>query len=298
MVRRRAVPLFSADDRIGTSVAELAKRNKRKRPRQPIRFAKKWVYQRFAANRAEPKTLLFVFGCQRSGTTMFTQLFQNDLRSKVYGERGFALDGGFELQPFEEIKRIVQNERATLLVGKPLVASQDAIEILDFFVSAKSIWMFRNYADVAHSSRRRFSRETAMRNLRFLVSDSAERTFATEKASAMTKELVARFFSEEMSGDDAQILFWYVRNVLFFDQQLERHDRVRLCRYEDFVAAPAKVMEDVYAFLGLEFPGPRMTAEVHQRSVRKDVQLDASEELLQLCGELQERLVQAVAAQR
>lgn len=278
-------------------MAELTKRKKRKRRRQPARFVRKWVYQRFLSDPSSEKTLLFVFGCQRSGTTMFTQLFQNDLRSKVYGERGFGLDGGFELQPLEEIRNIVNDERATLLVGKPLVASQDAAEILEYFPSAKSVWMFRNFADVAHSSRRRFSRETAMRNLRFLVSEDAEKTFATEKAAVATKALVSRFFSEEMSGDDAQILFWYVRNILFYDQRLDRHDRVRLCRYEDFVTAPEKVMKDVYAFLGLDFPGEQMTAEVHQRSVRQNVRLDASDDLLRMCNDLQDRLAQSVAEQ-
>ena len=179
----------------------------RKRPRRPVRYLRKWVYQRFFTKPSTVKTILFVFGCQRSGTTMFTQLFQKDLRSRVYGERGLSLGESFDLPPLDEVSNVFKEERATLLVAKPLVESQRALDILEFFPSAKAVWMFRNYADVANSSRKRFSRETAMRNLRSFVSARAEQTFAAKRASPSTKEIVRHYFSEDMPGDDAQILF-------------------------------------------------------------------------------------------
>lgn len=224
---------------------------------------------------------------------MFTQLFTNDVTSKVYGER--RLGGGRRLArlPLEDVRDLTDQEHASLLVAKPLVESQNAMRFVDFFEHCRAIWMFRHYADVAYSSQRRFSRETAMRNLRALVDEDAERTFATENASAHTQAVVRDFYADDMTGDDAQILYWYVRNILYYDQGLDTHERVRACRYEDVVSRPAEVMRSVYAFIDREFPGEKLTAGVHQRSVDRDIQLDATPELIGICDALHERLVQS-----
>ena len=105
-----------------------------------------------------------------------------------------------------------------------------------------------------------------------------------------------KYFSESMTGDEAQILFWYVRNRLYFDQELEAHERVLVCCYEDFVADPDKIMRTVYEFIGRAFPGSKMTAGVHRNSVDRRVRLEANPELVALCKQLHEAL-KAVACQ-
>ena len=275
--------------------AAVTTRKRRVRRRRPLRFLRKWLYQTLYG-RTRSKTLLFVFGCQRSGTTVFTQLFQNDLASKVYGEKGLSREEGderdrrFRLLPLDEIQRRTSAERASLLVSKPLVESQNARDILSSLPDARAIWMVRGFRDVAYSSQRRFSRETAMRNLRALVSAEAEPSFASERVTDEVREIVRRYFSEDMTGDDAQILFWFVRNRLYFDQALDRHDRVLLCVYEHLVANPESVMREVYRFLGKGYPGAVMTAGIHSKSVDRDINLDASPSLLAICEDLQTKL--------
>lgn len=270
-------------------------KKRRTRRRRPLRFLRKWFYQT-VLDRGRQKTLLFVFGCQRSGTTVFTQLFQNDPASKVYGEKGLSgeqgreRDGRFRLLPLAEIASLAAAERASLLVSKPLVESQNARQILDALPDARAVWMVRGFRDVAYSSQRRFSRETAMRNLRALVAADAEISFASENVTDEVRETVRQYFCEEMTGDDAQILFWFVRNRLYFDQALEQHDRVLLSSYEDLVADPESAMRRVYRFLGRDYPGSAMTAGVHKKSVNRDIQLDATSSLLEKCEALQSRL--------
>lgn len=270
-----------------------SRRNKTRpwRKRKPIRLARKWFYQQFL-DRREIQTPLFVFGCQRSGTSVFTQLFQYDLSSKVYGEKGLSdartpgRDGRYRLLPYDQLQERMSQERATLLVSKPLVESQNARKILDFFTDGKGVWMVRHFADVAYSSLRMFSRETAMRNLRHLVVADAEPSFASEGVGSETRDVVLRFFSEQMTGDEAQVLFWYVRNKLFFDQDLQTHERVLALCYEDLVSDPERIMGIVYEFLGRAYPGPKMTAGIHRNSVDRDIRLDAQPDLLALCEDL------------
>ncbi len=270
-------------------------KKRKSRSRRPLRFLRKWLHQTLF-DRGSAKTLLFVFGCQRSGTTVFTQLFQNDLASKIYGEKGLSREEGddrdrrFRLLPLPEIARRTAAERATLLVSKPLVESQNAQQILDALPEARAVWMVRRFRDVAYSSQRRFSRETAMRNMRALVAPDAEPSFASESVTEDVKRVVQQYFSEDMSGDDAQILFWFVRNRLFFDQVLEDHERVLLCAYEHLVADPEHVMRRVYRFLGRDYPGAVMTAGVHSKSVDRDIKLDATPSLIELCEALQAKL--------
>ncbi|MEM7503406.1 MAG: sulfotransferase [Pseudomonadota bacterium] len=270
-------------------------KKRKSRHRRPVRFLRKLVYQTLL-DRGRAKTTLFVFGCQRSGTTVFTQLFQHDLASKVYGEKGLSRNEGderdrrFRLLPPADIRRRTAGERASLLVSKPLVESQNARQILDALPESRGVWMVRAFRDVAYSSQRRFSRETAMRNMRAIVTSDAETSFASENVSDDVRKVVERYFSEDMSGDDAQILFWFVRNQLYFDQVLENHERVLLCAYEHLVADPEHVMRRVYRFLGRDYPGAAMTAGVHNKSVDRNIKLDATPALVELCESLQGKL--------
>jgi hypothetical protein len=54
-------------------------------------------------------------------------------------------------KPYDEVAKLLQRGRALLLIAKPLVESQNAAAILGCIPSAKIIWAFRDYRDVALS---------------------------------------------------------------------------------------------------------------------------------------------------
>jgi hypothetical protein len=251
-----------------------------------------------------PKRLVFIFACQRAGTTMLTHCFRRDRRSKVYGEDGLA-GTALRLKPYEEIEQIVARERATLLIAKPVVESQHATKLLDHFSNARAIWMYRDYRDVADSSLRRFGTESTIRNLRPVVdlwngkprrgSPGDGYSWASEGVSRDTQAIVARYFAEDMPTHDAKALFWYVRNVLFFEQELDLHPRVMLCRYEDLVTHPSVVMRTVYSFLQVQYPGDHIVETVHSASIGVGSSLDIEPRIRHLCDELLQRLDQVRA---
>lgn len=251
---------------------------------------KRSLYQRLLVDSSQPQQMLFIFGCQRSGTTMLNGLFRRDLASRVYTEKGVSRKGDLRMMPHEELRQMFAQERARLIVSKPIVESQHAAEILRSFPNSRAIWIFRNFADVARSSEKRFGPGAALRNLEAIVDPNAQQTFASANVSAETRRLVSRHFAPDMSSDDAHAMFWYTRNILFFEQELDRMDNVMLSSYERFVANPEENLREIYAFLGRKFPGAHLVSSVHARSVQTRPLENLSAEIKLLCDGLQSSL--------
>jgi hypothetical protein len=113
-------------------------------------------YQTLAIRSGDTKSLLFIFGHQRSGTTLMTQLFDRDPSVKVYGEYSplsVPENGkpGLRLRPLPEIATHIGRGGARIVILKPLVESQNARRILSYFSGSKALWMYRGYDDVVAS---------------------------------------------------------------------------------------------------------------------------------------------------
>jgi hypothetical protein len=254
---------------------------------------RKWIFQSFLAGRGRQSDLLLIFGCQRSGTSMFAEAFRGDLNSKVFGERGLSNDGEIRLPALDVVQKRLQDNNAGLRVAKPLVESQQARQILDFFPEARAVWMFRHYVDVVRSAEKRFSAEAPYRNLRPIVNPSLPKDFAAENVSPETRALVRKHFSDSANPDSAQALYWYVRNIRYFEQALDRHDRVMLCSYENFVRAPVENMRRVYDFLGRPFPGAQIVAHISAPQRDQPIEnLGLPAKLKDTCDALLDRLQQ------
>jgi hypothetical protein len=254
----------------------------------------KLLYQRAIPRRhSGPKTLVIIHGCQRSGTSMLYWIFEHDLRAKIYREASkLSSDDATErirLNPLPAVQETVAKDRQPFIVIKPLVESQRAAELLNYFPDSKIIWLYRHYEDVASSNLKAFSRQQGIEDLRPIVLRQPH-NWRSENVSEETRQTIRHFFAEEMNPYDAAALFWYARNRLFFEQGLAHQPRVRLCRYEELVRAPVGVMRHLYAFIGLSYPGDHIVKAVHSHAVEKErrFQLSAAVELL--CAEMLEQL--------
>ncbi len=238
---------------------------------------KKNIYQALRP-RAEQKTILFILGCQRSGTTLLTRIFDKDLSSRCYPEfsRLSSQDRtngrrGIRLNPVAGIAREFNRLRASLIVLKPLVESQNAPCLLEYFEGSRALWVYRNYRDVALSNLRHFSRENGINDLRPIV-ENEPGNWRAENVGQEVREAVAEFFSEGMNPLDAAVLFWYVRNTHFFARGLEGDPNVLMCKYDELVSKPRRVLRGLYWWLGLPYPGDDIIREVrppvpHQQNV-------------------------------
>lgn len=253
---------------------------------------KKRIYQSIRANKAQ-QSILFIVGCQRSGTTMMLHIFEEDLDTQCFAERSQLTSNdtvrGIRLNSLDLIKREFSKIRAPLIVVKPLVESQNIPQLLDYFDNSRAVWMFRNPKDVALSNIKQFGISSGLNNLRPIINNETN-NWRSEKVSEHVRETISKYFFEDMNPYDAAVLFWFARNSLYFDLKLDEDSRVILCRYEDFVVEPEKYMRAIYQQVGQAYPTAGITSIVHSHARKKGQDIELAPEVEQICQELQNRL--------
>lgn len=255
-------------------------------------LVRKRVYQELKFHSNDESVVLFIVGCQRSGTSLINRIFQRDWNARVYPERSrlsplTSLDREkhLRLNPLPDVKRIIERNRAPLVVAKPLVESQHIVTLLDNIESARALWMYRNYRGVALSNMKKFDTNAGIRNLLPIV-ERQEGNWRSENVSDEVRSVVLKFFSTDMDPYDASALFWWVRNRLFFELNLADDPRVRMCRYEDLVTDPKPMMHGIHDFLGVTYPGDQVFTEVHSASKTKGQEIKLSPKIEGICEAL------------
>jgi len=263
--------------------------------REAFRFfrLRKRIRQFFKHPVGMDKTVLFIVGCQRSGTSMIHHLFRLDWDTVTYDEVSplSCLDPveGLRLNPLTEVKARILADRAPLVVYKPLVESQNLNILLDLFPVAKAVWMYRDFRAVVLSNLKYFGRDTGHRDLVPIIEGNTS-NWRAEKLAESDRDIIRDIYSTDMDPNDAAALFWYARNSLFFSRGFHSDDRVRTCRYGDLVTRPAGVMAEAYGFLGHPYPGDRIVADVFTGSQGRGRDLELSPPVLELCEGMLARL--------
>lgn len=249
-------------------------------------------YHKLFLKRATKKKVIFILGCQRSGTTILSEVIERDFRTKVYKETRSKTSTndprGLRLDPLPTLKKEIYGNNAKHIILKPLVESQHTCKLLSDFQNSVGIWVLRHFKGVVSSDLKKFGPKNGTENLRKMLQED---TWRSEQITEHTLNLVKTHFREDMSQNDAAALFWYTRNILFFDQKLDTNDAVIICKYEDLVAKPKKVMRRLYTHIELEYPKKEITSKLFSSSVKKGKDITLNPEIELLCEELYTRLL-------
>ncbi len=250
---------------------------------------RKRIFQRWRYKPAEPKTVLLIAGCQRSGTSMAHHLFRLDRTSVSYDEYSpLSLLTGEEplrWRPASEVVARIAADRAPFVVAKPLVESQRLRQWLDAVPNSRAIWMFRDVRDVVSSSMKYFSEGIGHSDLMPIVNRD-EADWRYENLSDDVAELIGSLWHEDLVPADAAALFWYARNSLFFSGGLDTDRRVALCYYNDLVSGPDRVIAAAYNHLGLPYPGDHIVADVFSSSKGKGGHITLSAPIATACDKM------------
>jgi hypothetical protein len=205
------------------------------------------------------RSIVLIFGCQRSGTTMLQQtLLDRSWRVVILEEHDRRLvgDGDPEETEWEEDSIVFGRIRRLpfeVVAVKPLVESDRASELIETAGKARGIWMLRHYLDVSQSNLRRFGVGNAHRDLYpFLLGDTLD--WRCRGASEETRDTVVELLKDGLEPLDAAALFWWTRNKLYFDQHLSENERVRVLRYERTRSNPEEVIRALSSYIGISLP--------------------------------------------
>jgi len=196
---------------------------------------------------------------------------------------------GIRLNPLPIVKNQLENVQAPLIILKPIVESHRTVELLNHFENSRAIWIYRNYKDVAVSNIRRFGEQNPISDLAAVIGGAAN-NWRAESVPPDVEEFLRTHFSSEMASQDAAVLFWYMRNRLFFDLELEKNPKVILCRYESLAKHPQCVMPKLYDFLGQKYPGRYIYKYTHSHSIKKGRDLTLDPEINNTAVSLLQRL--------
>jgi len=249
---------------------------------------RKHIYQNVRICRNCTKKILFVIGCQRSGTSIMMRVFERDYKSKVYMELDeiFRQDEqAMRLKPLQSVQEIFDNTFASLIVSKPLLDTQIISDILNFFPDSKAIFIFRHYKDVVSSFLKIFGTQTGIKDISPIVQNNLQ-DWRAQNVSDEISNIVKKFYSPNMDPFDAAALFWFARNHLFFDLKLNTNSNVLMCKYEDLVTEPSDTFGNIYKAIDCQLPGKRIIQSVHSRSKGKGDKVSLSPEIESMCKKL------------
>jgi hypothetical protein len=252
-----------------------------------LRFRK--AVWRLGHNYSPDARPVFILGAQRSGTTMLIKCLDESSELEVLGEASRAMID-WRIRDLAFIRGIVTASRHRAVIFKPLTDSHRVNELLAVGNDAVGIWMYRRAADRANSAVNRFGANNLAHLSAFVVGDMLD-TWQAQGLSNESLTLLRRFDFDQVSPHSAAGLFWYIRNALFFEQQLDLNASILPLAYEDLVEHPAGVMKAVCEFIGCDY-SPSLHASIHSRSIgRAESKLEPAVDALG--EEMYERLREA-----
>ena len=133
------------------------------------------------------------------------------------------------------------------------------------------------------------AKKNGINNLRPIVAND-QNNWRAQNVPPHIRDIVLKHFSEDMNLHDAAALFWFVRNIFFFELELDKRSDISIIKYEDLVQYPFEVMEEVYRKIGFSFPGEKLVKDVKVSSIGKGSQVTLSKEIEWLCNGLLEKL--------
>lgn len=246
------------------------------------------VIWRVTHHYAQNSTPVFIFGVQRSGTSIFGKCLGISPEIKYYPEHNTIAFQNFKLKNSAILKMLIKKCPYKAIAFKPLTDSHRVVELITSFGASKAIWMYRRYQDRVNSAVAKFGRH----NLDVLTSFSQGCNLDIWQAQGLTEEsmeLIKSFDYNTISPEEASSIFWYIRNSLFFDQGLHKRDDVICVAYEDFVNNPDAIMKKICVFLNCRYY-PAMVRSIHSQSIGLRKEPEVTNRIHKLCVKMYQLL--------
>jgi hypothetical protein len=237
-----------------------------------------------------PQAVIWIFGCQRSGTTFLETIFRHDLDSVVFGEFSELTlsENKTVLSEPERIQKIVQSKNACYAVIRPLFESDRALELMNLFPNSIGVWLFRDCPHVVDSMIRKWEDrffEVSKQN------ESDERGMWRLEQAIESIYVAAQSALPEDPTMEAYARYWLFRNQIPFHAGLQQDPRVVFLSYRQLVLTPRMQVERIMKRAGMADVWKDFKVNAFTSSIDRPVQLNISEETVAHCDQIYQQLV-------
>lgn len=267
----------------------------------PISRAKAWSEKARWRRRhpdASARLTVWIVGAQRSGTNLVSRLLDAYPEVELYNENHNAAFDRFELKGNAQIGALIGASKHEVVVFKPLCDSDRMTGLLadfDAIAPGKALWVYRGVDARVRSAVSKFG--SANRDVLVeIVADPNSPRWQARGLSAQAHSLLADINPASLDDESGSALFWYLRNSLFFDEDLDSRDDVMLVKYEWLVSDPGPHWAKVLDFLGMSSRPEVVEREGIRPAVARDP-LEIDPRVRALCDELGARLDAAMTRQ-
>ena len=205
--------------------------------------------KRFGPGRNGQPTVVFVAGVQRSGTNMIMDVLEQSRAIDAIHERDPRAYDNYMMRDERVIDHLIARHGRPVFAIKALHESERVRDLLDRFAPAKLIWVFRSPDAVIASNRKSWPEGRNM--IDAVVENPEQGGWRSRRMTDLTLTAVRSAYSPTITAEAAQGLFYYYRNQLFYDQALDRDDRVLLLDYDALILDPAAAIQSMAAFVGV-----------------------------------------------
>lgn len=236
-------------------------------------------------------TPVFIFGKQRSGTTMLMQALNLHPDTELYNEgRDTPAFLKGRIRSFEVVHRLITESRARFVCFKPLSDSHLISRFRTEFPDGRFVWLHRGYRDTAASSLVKFPGATEA--IRRICTRREGGGWLQEGVSPGTQQILERVYTPELTDLDLACLVWWLRNRVLVEDDLIGRQNLYLCRYEEITRDPPGELRRLFEYIGLPWDD-RVCRNVHPKSNVKARTAPLHPSIARLCDELTDRLVNA-----
>lgn len=231
------------------------------------------------------KRLLFIFGVQRSGTSVTFQTFSRFFGVKGYGEfsdLSSLCDEKLRLSSFKRVKHIINKNVEPYIINKPLVESQVADIVLKNFDYSIGIWMYRDYRDVVNSFHKKFGESIGRHHIDLIIKGDLN-NWRSERVPEKFQKLAIDLNENELTNHDCTALYWYIRNSLYFEYQFYNISNLKLVSYEVFVQNPFHFITKICNLWDYKYKIDFTKLNFNTKSINRDTPPNIKPDIKKLC---------------
>ena len=227
---------------------------------------------------------VFVAGMQRSGTNLLMEVLDASQQTQVFHETDARAFHNYQMRERAHIKQLAAACPAPVFVIKALCELDQIADLMRDFQPAHTLWVVRDWRDSVNSAIQSFG--NFVPQWQRLAHTPNSHDWRGRGMSDATRAVLQTLYRADASETDGAAIMWYYRNILFFEQALERNPHVRPVFYEDLVQHPMRQVAAVFAFLSLPGCNPRIAGQIHARSIHRRTPPDVTPAIAELCDAL------------